>query len=433
MAARTLLTPEEQTPPSARWSPLTRIGFRFAFCYLLLWCSPATGNVWLLDTIPILKMLSIPWVWLWHHITPWTAIHLFHLQGQRVTYFPTGSGDTTLDYVGAFLYLVFAMIGTLVWSILDRRRPGYRTLLAWLHLVVRLTLAATLLQYGIAKVIPTQFQSPGLIRLAETYGESSPMGILWTFMGASMPYVIFSGLAEVSAGILLIFRRTALLGALVSAGVMLNVTMLNFCYDVPVKLYSSHLFLASVFLLLPDLHRLANVFVLNRTATPSEVPRVSFSRRWMQASAAVFKYAAFAYMIVVVAVSGWQFHTSVVTRAEPSMYGIYEVDAFHSSNSAAPAWQQLIVDGSRWVIRLPDDTEFIDSHFSNGGRSIELSSPSPKLRGDLTASTPDAGHLVLTGKLGNDTLTVHLHRADPSELQLRTRGFHWINEFPFNR
>jgi hypothetical protein len=40
------------------------------------------------------------------------------------------------------------------------------------------------------------------------------MGILWTFMAASTGYTIFAGLAEAVAGLLLLFRRTSTLGAL---------------------------------------------------------------------------------------------------------------------------------------------------------------------------------------------------------------------------
>ena len=65
------------------------------------------------------------------------------------------------------------------------------------------------------------------------------MGALWWFMGASIPYIIFAGAAEVLGGLLLVLRRTAALGALVAFAVMVNVMMLNYCYDAPVKLYST--------------------------------------------------------------------------------------------------------------------------------------------------------------------------------------------------
>ena len=73
------------------------------------------------------------------------------------------------------------------------------------------------------------------------------MGLLWTFMGASESYTIFSGISEMAGGLLVTARRTTLLGALVCIGVLGNIVMLNFSYDVPVKLLSCHLFAMAMF------------------------------------------------------------------------------------------------------------------------------------------------------------------------------------------
>jgi len=87
--------------------------------------------------------------------------------------------------------------------------------------------------------------------MLEAIGDQSPMGLLWNFMGASAPYTIFGGLGELIGGLLLTNRRTALLGALISAAVMSQVVMLNFSYDVPVKIYSSELLLTARVLIAP--------------------------------------------------------------------------------------------------------------------------------------------------------------------------------------
>src|SRR5262249_42535112 len=116
--------------------------------------------------------------------------------------------------------------------------------------------------------------------LLHTYGESSPMHLLWTFMGASDGYTWFTGAGEMLAGLLLCTRRTTLLGALVTFGVMAHVVALNFCFDVPVKLFSSHLVLMSVFLVAPDLPWLTKVFLLGRSEAPrGYTPLVH--RRWL--------------------------------------------------------------------------------------------------------------------------------------------------------
>jgi len=237
------------------WNLPLRIGFRLVFAYLVLYNLQAVGEL-----IPGMGFLSQAYTDLWHKIVPWIAIHVFHLSGP-VTVFPAvnGSGDTTLDYIQDLCFVVTALVAALVWSVLDRRRGDYRRLHYWLRLSVRYTLAFTLFGYGIAKVIPTQFIFPHFGKLIEPLGDFSPMGLLWYFMGYSTPYIIFSGLAEVTAGALLLFRRTTTLGAMAAFAVLLNVVMLNFCYDVPVKLYSTNLLLMAAFLMAPDLRRLADM------------------------------------------------------------------------------------------------------------------------------------------------------------------------------
>ena len=46
---------------------------------------------------------------------------------------------------------------------------------------------------------------------------------------------------------------------------------------------------------------------------------------------------------------------------------------------------------------------------------------------------PTPERLVLEGVLQGDTLSIHLKKFDAQNFLLMNRGFHWINEFPFNR
>src|ERR1044071_6897724 len=100
-------------------------------------------------------------------------------------------------------------------------------------------------------------------------GGTSPMRLMWAFMGYSLPYTVFAGLAEVTGGVLLLWRRTATLGALVVAIVMTNVVLMNLCYDVPVKLFSTLLLVFAIAIGLPDARRLLGA-VLGRAA--AELP-----------------------------------------------------------------------------------------------------------------------------------------------------------------
>lgn len=254
------------------WPLPLRIAFRFSFLYWLLYIIPASGQASVFSLLPfggLGNLLGEWFAWPLAQLAHVVGFYVFHLGVDADNWHVTGSGDTAMHYVLAFCVAVLAVLGTIVWSVVDERRGRreYRTAYAWLRLALRITLAITLLGYGFAKVFPLQFGSgPGLAQLNETYGASSPMHLLWFFMGFSRPYAIFGGLMEVIPGVLLLFERTETIGALGSAAVMLEVAVLNYCYDVPVKLYSTHLFVMSLFLLLPDLKPMWEFFVRRRAA-----------------------------------------------------------------------------------------------------------------------------------------------------------------------
>lgn len=422
VAAPALAKPAETV---LRWSLAHRVLFRFLFCYWLLYGLPDSGRVSVVYVFPGAGFLFKPWVNLWHAIVPWVAVHVFHVSGRAATYFRTGSGDTTLQYIHNVLYVVVSLAAALVWSMLDRGRADYRTLDGWLRLFVRYTLAFTLFSYGFAKVFPLQFQPPFLNRLMEPYGEFSPMGVLWSFMGASLAYTMFAGAAEVTGGLLLLFRRTTSLGAMVSFAVLLNVAALNFCYDVPVKLYSTNLLLMAVFLAAPDLRRLANVLVLNRAAAPADLPGPRFSRRRLRIAATVFWILFVGYGLFDQIKGGWQSYRSVyIAPQRPPLYGLYDVE------SGPANWRKVAVSFPTAInVRTTEDKVLsFGTRYDKDKDAVTLNN-----KDRLTWSRPDPDHVVLEGTLYDAPATVRLRRIDTSKLLLLSRGFHWINETPLNR
>ena len=160
------------------------------------------------------------------------------------------------------------------------------------------------------------------------------MGLVWTFMAASPAYTFFSGIAEVMGGVLLLFRRTTLLGGLVSIGVMLNVVMLNFCYDVPVKLFSFHLMFMGVVLIVPDAKRLFGLLVLNRATEPASLQPPYTGKVTIWAHRAVK-----AYLIVMLFAIPIYEHT--------------KKEIMHEPEEATPSEYLLMNRGFRWINERP--------------------------------------------------------------------------------
>ncbi|MFO0981276.1 MAG: hypothetical protein U1E76_05890 [Planctomycetota bacterium] len=317
-----------------RWSWPKRALFRFVFAYLVLYNFPFP-----LAYLPGTDQLSAWYRQAWYRLVPWVGKHLLHLR-QDITVFPNGSGDTTYNYVEVLCFAAIAAVATVMWSILGARQQQHARLHHLLRIYVRYALAVIMLGYGLAKILPPrQFQPAGFDKLVEPFGEFSPMGLLWTFMGYSVAYTIFAGLAEALGGALLLWRRTATVGAIVTAGVMANVVMLNFCYDTPVKLYSSHLLFMACFLIAADLRRLAGV--LNFATRPVALHP---ERRWLRWTLFPAKLAFLGWIGYATA-SGHAEMAALYDQPRPALQGIYEVEEFARNGAVVPP---LLTEATRW-------------------------------------------------------------------------------------
>jgi hypothetical protein len=185
-------------PPA--WGPARRLGFRFAFLYWLLYGFPFP-----LSNLPYTGWILEPWSRVEDAFVLWCGEHVLGIQEPIATE-SNGSGDTTYAFVQLAIYPLLALLGALLWTALTRRKDE-RGLWPWTSGYVRLLLGTAMVSYGSYKVLPSQFPPPALDRLAQPFGEASPMGLLWTFMGTSSAYQIFTGAGGQLGGVLLFQRR----------------------------------------------------------------------------------------------------------------------------------------------------------------------------------------------------------------------------------
>jgi hypothetical protein len=375
----------------------------------------------------------------WTGAVTWTGKLLFHLD---VTVRPNGSGDTTYNYIQVLILAAIAAAAALAWTVLDRRRTHYARLYGWLRIYIRFSLAAAMISYGGVKIIKSQFPSPTLDRLVQPVGDLSPMGLLWIFMGSSQSYNIFTGLCEFLGGVFLTARRTTLLGALLSIAVLSNIVMLNFSYDVPVKLYSLHLLAMAVFLCLPDLRRLARFLVLNRPVEPLALPPL-FQRKWLDRGALVLRTLLIVWLAYLALTQGWSGRTTYGDLAPRApLYGVWNVETFEADGQVLPPlitdtfrWRRVIFDRPvRMAIQAMSDSRrrflFKQAPKSNVLTLTKIEDPKWKATLTYTQTAPDL--VLMEGTFDGKKIKATLKRADTSDFLLINRGFHWINEFPLN-
>jgi hypothetical protein len=425
-----------QTP---HWSLASRVAFRFCFLYFGLFC---VATQIIVGLVPInIEIPGLSALWPMRQITFWTGAHVFHARLPLV--FDSGSGDETFDWALVLWLLVLAVLATGIWSVLDRKRDHYATLYKWFRLFLRFALAGQMFGYGLYKLIPLQMPFPHLATLLEPYRNFSPMGVLWSSIGASPAYETFAGCAETLGGLLLVVPRTAMLGALVCLADMTQVFALNMTYDVPVKLFSFHLLLMALFLLAPDLRRLADFFFRQRTVGPStEAP--------LFASRLANRIALAAQVLFAVSMLGMGLHGAFVDwhrfgggRPKSPLYGIWNVDELSIDGQVR---SPLVTDNGRWrraIFDFPTGMAFqrMDDSFARYGCSINASAGTLALtkgadkswRANFTFQRPAQNQLVLDGSMDNQKVHMQLQLMDRSRFMLVSRGFHWVQEAPFNR
>jgi hypothetical protein len=419
-----------------RWSQGSLIAFRFFFTYFIFYIFPFP-----LIYVPYGEIFFRPLTNFSHWVVNEIAKTFFDI---TVTINATGSGDTTFDFGRFFLFVFYSCIITICWSFVDRQRDDYEKLLYWLLILLRYYLAATMMLYGFFKIFKTQFPFPSSARLNQTYGESSPMGLLWTFMGYSTPYNFYIGLSESIGGFLLFFRRTRLLGSLIVAGVMSHVVMLNFAYDVPVKLFSLHLFAITIFLIVSDIKRLAKIFLWNEPCEAERIVPVSTNSK-IRVFYRIGKWSFIIYLLtmdVMMNVEDLQRQRNDTEDPtdDTSLVGEFEVRQFVLNDRIIPAdslltqrWKKIQFDGKNASIHYMDDAavKWLFHRDFNFNKVMLIStdlSTTANFRYTIADTT-----LTLEGSLYGHSMKIVSTKKSSTRFLLTDRGFHWITEFPFNR
>jgi hypothetical protein len=426
---------------NAPWNLAERVSFRFCFTYLGLFCI-TTQILGDLLRLPTFFFPPLATIWPMRQIVLWTATHIFRITHPLV-YAGSGSGDKTFDWIEAFCLLVLAVLSTAIWAVLDRRRGNYVTVDKWFRLFIRFALAGQMFSYGIAKLIPLQMPFPFLTRFVEPFGNFTPMGVLWNSIGSSPTYEIFTGCAETLAGILLIVPRTTTLGAMLCLADLIEVFILNMTYDVPVKLLSFHLILMALFVLAPEVPRLVNFLLLNRSVGPSTQPQLFSTHRanHLAATAQIAFGICLAGMALYSSWIGW--YAFGDGRTKSPFYGIWNVDELAIDGKEHPA---LLSDTTRWrrlIFDFPTSVNFqgMDDSFAGYGAAINAKdktialtkTPDKNWRANFIFNQPAENELVLDGQMDGHTIRMKLQLVNLHQYPLGTHKFHWIAEYPFNR
>lgn len=426
----------ENTAPDTIWKSWEKVSFRFLFLFFLLIIFPFPIDV-IPGTDTLTELIAKAW-----EAPINLAANIFLDLEEPIAHSITGSGDKLYDWMFYFCTLILAILFTGIWSVVDQKRVNYEKLRAWFVFIITYYLAYYMLLYGIIKLFYLQFGPPNLERLFQTFGQASPMRLMWTFMGTSKTYTVFAGFTETLAGVLLLISRTRTLGALTAIGVMFNVFMMNMSYDIPVKLFSFQLMIMGVYIAAQDWKRLYAFFISNQATTPYKRYPLVQSQRGKRILLGV--QLLFIGLVLYSQIDGgidarkrYGEH-----REKSALYGVYNVNTFSHNHDTLPP---LLTDTVRWkrvlfdypsftsVILMNDHVKRYRTNIDTIAHTIILSEWSDTTNKYTFEYTQKGEELGLDGIIAEDTLNVSLEHYSLDKFGLLNRGFNWVNEVPYNR
>jgi uncharacterized membrane protein YphA (DoxX/SURF4 family) len=407
-----------------KWEGYEKILFRFFAIYFLLQVLP-------LDWKYYGNLFRINW-------TDLRFSDIFYIS-RYTPQFISGSSSPGTWGLGTFsdwaLLAVIALIGAFVWSARDKNVQNYDRLYYWVRVILRYRLAIGIIAYGFIKFFPLQAPYPSISNLNTAYGDFNRWKLFSLSLGIVPGYESFLGLVEIIAGLLLLFRKTATIGAFIVVVFTGNVFFSNLAYEGGETIYSLYLITIALFLLAFDARRLYRLVALRQPTDPN-----TFKLLLAKKSANLRLALKTAFIFFFVVLYGYKtyaaYHRDIYqfprTAALPDAAGLYDVSQYRINNKEIPydeyhanRWQDVVFE--KWgtiSIKsnepvIPDTSNTEEIYNTDKQRAYEFNGTAGRIYYSYVVDTTQKV-LTLTSRntKTKDNLILHYTRPDSSTIIL---------------
>lgn len=321
---------------SDRWSRIERMVFRILFIYFIIQAVP-------LDPKYFRNLFNIDWSNLHYR-------DLFYIARYTPQFFPSAANNSwgissLKDWSVVF---IIALVCAAIWTVYDKRRKEYNHLYYLLRVVLRYRLAIGIMAYGFIKIFPTQIPYPSLSLSNTNYGDLSDWKIAYLAYGIAPSFEVFLGSFEILAGLLLLHRKSASIGATIALGFVGNVFLSNLGYNGGEAIYSLYLLLMATVLVSYDALRWHKIIMLGKASAPNRYKPV-FVGAWRKGRL-ILKFAFVAFLLL-----GYSYYSFALYREGgyqypkaaglPNAEGLYNVSEFTINGKTLP---YSLTDSIRW-------------------------------------------------------------------------------------
>ena len=348
------------------WSPFQKTVFRIFFVFLIIMCIPGSPGWYK-------TVFGIDWTNLHYRdlydVARFNPIRVWSVKSQIGRW---GIGSWS-NWLGLF---VLSIPIALIWGLLDRHRKNYNLAYYWLLAITRYRAGIGIIGFGFTKLLPVQMPYPSISLLNNELGDLTGHKIFWLSIGIVPWYQVFTGIVEVLAGSMLLFRKTAALGAALLIGALASITVVNLAYDGGVHVYASYFVLLGSFVLAYYVPRIYKLLILKKEVVPFDIVP-SYSLKWQKWTRIGIKsLVVFVFLIVLFYLQTVNFlydpYKQPSSAGVKDLRGYYNVTHF-SKNGVEIAvdptdsvrWQEVVFE--KWSTLAYKQNKKIPLELSNGG------------------------------------------------------------------
>lgn len=321
-----------------------------------------------------------------------------------------------LSFFGQFvLGIAAALVFSFPWHRRERRRRiNSERVHAWLRGIMRYWLAFEICTYGFAKILHTQF-AHSVVRDSTPVNQLNGFELTWNYFSHSYMMAVIIACMQIGGSVLLLFRRTTLLGVVILLPILLNIVLIDVFFQIPVgALLNAILFsLALIYLLLLRWAALVGLFL----APAGDLPVV-----WLAGWKKVFRLLAvgLAFGILFYAVS---------KRPVSPMAGKWSVDRLVRNRDTvkSTAW---VTDSTAWTtlyieergglafcpnpyVYVPKRSEYFQYMFDSVRHEMSLIlAANRKDTARFRVSHYDGRRMQWDGVFNDDTISMLVRRED---------------------
>lgn len=318
-------------------------------------------------------------------------------------------------------------------NLLDQEKLKKINLNYWAYTIISYYLSLQLFKYGFDKLFKHQFYLPEPNTAFTTLSQLSPDILYWTTMGSSYSYSVFCGIIEIIPAVLLLFRRTSSLGGIIAALVMVNVVMINFGFDISVKVYACFLLFISGIVAYPGIRKIIDVFIYKNVKDLQQLKPTFHAKKAFPYI--ITKMFIISYILVeslAVYFRSGSFNDDKAER--PYLHGAYNIIDFVKNNDTIPPlltnkdrFKRIFIHREGYFItqNMNDEMDDYKMNFDFINKKLILKTyDQNEIIIDYLFSEKDST-LTLKGNIENIRVYIKAKQIDLKRLPLFQKSFHW--------